>query len=60
MVGSISWVIDADRDREIIEPVQINSALTTPTPGIANPISEPPLRSSSPTTHRLLLHYQRK
>ena len=59
-VGSISWVINADEDREIIKPVQIDSAPTTPTPAMANPISELPPRSSSPTTRRLLHHYSRK
>jgi len=40
--------------------VQINSAQTTPTPATADPILEPPLRSSSPTTRRLLPRYSRK
>ena len=59
-VGSISWVINADGDGEIIEPVQIDSAPTTPTPATADPISKPPPRSSSPTTRRLLPRYPRK
>ena len=60
MVGSISWVINADGDGEIIKPVSIDSALTTPMPATADPISEPPPRSSSPTTRRLLPCYPRK
>ena len=30
MVGSISWVINADEVGELIEPVQTNTAPTTP------------------------------
>ena len=60
MVGSIFWVINADGDGEIIEPVQIDSASTTPAPATADPISELPPRSSSPTTRRLLPRYSRK
>ena len=60
MVGSISWVINVDGDGEIIEPAQIDSAPTAPTPTTADPISELPPRSSSPTTHRLLPRYSRK
>ena len=60
MVGSISWVINADGDGEIIDLVQIDSVLAIPTPTIADPFSEPPLRSSSPATHRLLPCYLRK
>jgi len=60
MVGLISWVINADEDGEIFKPVQIDSALTTPTPKTVDLISEPPLRSSSPTTRRLLPRYSRK
>jgi len=59
-VGSISWIINVDGDGEIIEPVQIDSTPTTPAPATADPISEPPPRSSSPTTHRLLPCYPRK
>ena len=59
-VESISWVINADRDGEIIKPVQIDSAPTTPTPATADPIAEPPPRSSSPTIRRLLPRYSRK
>ena len=60
MVGSISWVINANRDGEIFKPMQIDSMLTTPMPTTADLISEPILRSSSPTTQRLLPHYSRK
>ena len=60
MVGSISWVINADGNEEIIKPVQIDSAPTTPTLATADPISEPPPRPSSPTTRRLLPRYSRK
>ena len=59
-VGSISWVINADGDGEIIKPVQIDSAPATTAPTTADPTSEPPLRSSSPITRRLLPHYPRK
>ena len=59
-VGSISWIINADEDGEIIEPVQIDSATTTPTPATVDPILELPLRSFSPTTHHLLPRYLRK
>ena len=59
-VGSISWVINADEDREIIKPVQIDSAPTTPTPAMVDPILELPLRSFSPTILHLLPHYSRK
>ena len=60
MVGSISWIINVDGDGEIIEPVQIDSTPTTPAPATADPISEPPPRSSSPTIHRPLPRYPRK
>ena len=60
MVGSISWVINTDGDGELIEPVQINAAPITATPAIADPISEPPPRSPSSTTRRLLPHYKRR
>ena len=60
MVRSITWVINVDGGGEIIEPMQIDSAPTTPTPAIADPISEPPPRSFSLTTHRLLPRNLRK
>ena len=60
MVGSITWVINVDGGGEIIEPMQIDSVPTIPTPATADPILEPPLRSSSPTTHRLHPRYLRK
>ena len=60
MVGLISWVINANRDGEIIEPVQIDSVPTTPAPTTADPISELPPRSSPPTTHHPLPRYLRK
>ena len=60
MVRSISWVINADGDREIIDPVQIDSAPTTPALATADPISEPPPRSLSPTIRRPLPRYQRR
>ena len=60
MVGSISWIINADGVGELIEPVQIDSAPITPTPATTDPISELPLRSSSSTTHRPLPRYQRR
>ena len=40
--------------------MQIDSTLTTPAPTTTGLILELPLRSSSPTTHRLLPHYPRK
>ena len=60
MVGSISWIINADGVGELIEPVQIDSTPITPTPATTDPISEPPPRSSSPTTHCPLPRYQRR
>ena len=60
MVGSISWIINADGVGELIEPVQINTAPITPTPATVDPISKPLPRSSSPTTHRPLPRYQRR
>ena len=57
-VGSISWIINTDGVRELIEPVQIDSAPITPTPATTNPISEPPPRSPSSTTCHLLPRYQ--
>ena len=59
-VGSISWIINADGVRELIEPVQIDTASVTPTPATADLISEPPLRLPSPTTHCPLPCYQRR
>ena len=59
-VRSISWIINADGVRELIEPVQIDSAPITPTPMTADPISEPPLRWPSSTTRRPLARYQRR
>ena len=60
IVGSISWVINADRVRELIEPVQIDSTLITPTPVTTDPILELPPRLPSSTTHRPLPRYQRR
>ena len=60
MVGSISWIINADGVGELIEPVQINTALITPTPVTIDPISEPPPRSSSSTICHPLPRYPRK
>ena len=60
MVGSISWIINADGVGELIEPVQIDSAPITPTPVTADPISESPSRSPSSTTRRPLPCYQRR
>ena len=50
MVGSISWIINADEVGELIELVQIDSA----------PITLAPPRSPSSTTHRPLPRYQRR
>ena len=58
-VGSISWIINANGDREIIEPVQIDSTPTTRTPTTADLILEPPPRSPPSTTRRSLPRYQR-
>ena len=60
MVGLISWTINADGVRELLEPVQINSALIIPAPATADPISEPIPRSPSATTRRPLPRYQRR
>ena len=58
MVGSISWIINADGVEELIKPMQIDSAPITPTPATTDPISELPLRSSSPTICHPLPRYQ--
>ena len=60
MVGSISWIINADGVGELIEPVQTNTAPTTPTPMTIHLISKPPPRLPSLTTRRLLPRYQRR
>ena len=60
MVRSISWIINANGVRELIEPVQIDIAPITPAPVTANSISEPPPRSPSLTTYRLLPRYPRR
>ena len=60
MVGSISWIINADSVRELIELVQTNTAPTASTPMTTDPISEPPPRSLSPTIRRPLPRYQRR
>jgi len=60
MVGSISFIINADGVRELIEPVQINAAPITPTPATTDPILKPPSRSLSPTIHRPLPRYPRR
>ena len=59
-VGSISWTINADRVRELLEPVQINFAPIIPAPATVDPISEPLPRSPSSTTRRPLPRYQRR
>ena len=60
MVGSISWIINADGVGELIEPMQIDSASITPTPMTIDLISKPLPRSLSSTTHRPLPRYQRR
>jgi len=60
MVGSISWVINADGVGELLEPVQIRSAPTTPAPTTTDPILELLPRSSSSMTRRSLPLYQRR
>ena len=60
MVGSISWIINADGVGELIKPVQINTTPITPTTVTADLISEPLLGSSLPTTHHPLPLYQRR
>ena len=59
-VGSIMWVINADGVGELLEPVQIRSALTTLAPVTADPISEPLPRLTSSATRRSLPHYRRR
>ena len=59
-VGSISWVINADGVRELLQPVQIRSVPTTLAPATVDPILDPLLRSPSSTTHRSLPRYQRR
>ena len=59
-VGSISWIINANGVRELIELVQIDSVPITPTPATADPISKPPPRSSSSTIRRPLPRYPRR
>ena len=60
MVGSISWIIIIDGVEELLEPPQIDSMSIIPAPAIVDPISEPPPRLPSLTTHRPLPHYQRR
>ena len=59
MVGSISWIINADGVGELLEPMQIISALTTPVPTTADPILGQ-LPGSPSTTRRPLPRYQRR
>ena len=60
MVGSISWIINADGVRELIEVVLVNTAPTTPTPTTVDPISELPSRSLLSTSHCPLPRYPRR
>ena len=60
MIGSISWIIKADGVGELLEPVQIDSALITPVPVTADLILEPLSRSPSSTTRCPLPRYQRR
>ena len=60
MVGSITWVINADGVGELLELVQIGSAPTTLASATVDPISEPLLRSAPSATHRSLPCYQRR
>ena len=60
MVGSISWVINADGVGELLELGQIGSAPTTPAPATVDLILEPLLRSPSSMTCRPLPRYQRR
>ena len=59
-VGSISWVINANGVRELLELRQICSSPTTPAPATADLISEPIPRSPSAKTRRPLPRYQRR
>ena len=59
-VRSISWVINADRVGELLEPGQIGSAPTTPAPATVDLISEPIPRSPSATIRRPLPRYKRR
>ena len=59
MVGSISWVINANGVEELLEPGQIGSTPATPAPATVDLISEAIPRSLSATTRRPLPHYQR-
>ena len=59
-VGSISWIINADRVGEFLEPAQIDSVPITPAPASADPISQSPPRSPSSATRRPLPRYQRR
>ena len=60
MVGSITWVINADGVGELLESVQIRSAPTTLAPATVDPISEPLLGSTPSATRRSLPCYQRR
>ena len=60
MVGSITWVINADGVGELLEPVQIRSAPTTLAPATVDPILEPLLRSTSSATQHSLPRYRRR
>jgi len=60
MVGSITWVVNADGVGELLEPVRICSAPTTLAPATANPMSKPLSRSAPSATHRSLPCYQRR
>jgi len=59
-VGSITWVINADRVGELLEPMQIRSAPTTLAPATADPISKPLPGSTSSATRRSLPRYRRR
>ena len=59
-VGSISWVINTDGVRELLEPGQIGSAPIKPAPTTADPISELILRSPLAIARRPLPRYQRR
>ena len=54
------WVINADGVGELLEPMQIISALTTPVPTTADPILELLPRPPSSTTRHPLPRYQRR